>query len=293
MIPRHEIDAVWALIGFFSCKSADGKSLELLVHSLITYQCGSLPNPQGLSFSSEFAPNQHQLQTASKEVKRIRILLSSECFGTLPPIDTLMRDVVNNAVALEAASSYGSIARRGTDRKGRTTAKLWEACCNTLSIELINEVQGLLDVHDDQRQPISLAPSTELLTDCYSLVITFASMCVDTRGMLKKAKWKRIRGSLQSLIASFSQMASKAEKLPENETKERPEDTFASVFRHIGGGEDEDKIRADLSAPTYFREAASYLMIACIVARRRHGVTGDVGTSSSLTKQFRCDVSGL
>jgi len=279
MIPRHEIDAVWALIGFFSSKSADGKPLELLVHSLITYRCGSLP-----SFASDLAPNQHQLQTASKEVKRISVLLSSECFGTLPSIDTLMRDVVNNAVALEAASNHGSISRRGTDPNGRTTAELWEACCcKTSSIELI----GLLDSHDYEQNSLSLAPSTELLTNCYLFVITFASMCVDTRGMLKKAKWKRIRGSLQAMIANFSQTASRAEILPANETTK--EDTFASAFRHIGV-EDEDKIRADLSKESYFREAASYLMIACIVARSRHDVTGDVGTNSSLTKQFRCDL---
>jgi hypothetical protein len=293
-IPREKIDAIWSIIGFFSCctssmaqSAPDFKQPQMLLARLIFCDCGSLPNS-----NQQLPPPPLQVKTCSKEIKWVDALLSSRLLGDLPSMDSFVKQIIEKSVMLEAYDAVLSLLPSSPQAKvNRSVRQLWDySCINGSSKGIGSELQtDLMDVNsiflaNETNSVYRLSPSSVLLQKCVTMATSYASMT-----MIKSIRWKSFRTLLQSIASRFVDKALDIE-VHSNAARIRSNDDYTAMFQSII---ESATSQIEISqTSSHLREAACYLIFSGIVARSRYNSPGE-GNNFHLNKVLRENVSLL
>jgi hypothetical protein len=291
-IPRREIEAAWAIIGFFSCCATRNEVLSApnfklpqeLLYGLVHYKCGTLPN-----CDHQLPPSKVQVDTCSKEIKWIDTLLSSKLLGGLPSMDSVVKQIVEKCVMLEAFDNVLNMLPSPVAQVkiNKVVKQLWRYSRITgSSVELESDLQtGLMDVlsvNQIKNNVCCVTPSALLLQRCVSLVARYATIT-----MTKKPRWKGFRTVLLSLASEFDKRASELEAKSESKKRagsQSTADAFSEMFQSIETAIKSPIVKSPISS--HLREAACHIMLAGVVARSRHNAPGE-GNHFTLNNDFR------
>ena len=307
MLPRREIEAAWSIIGFVSrCATTNGlistpnvKPPQDLLCWLLHCNCGTLPNrdDQLPPSNHQLPPSKFQVDTCSKEITWVGTLLSSKMLGDLPLLDSVVKQIIERSVMLEAFDNVLNMLPSSVDQVKihQAVEQLWRYSCITgssvkLELDLGIGLMNSLSMDQGKYDVCSIMPSAVLLQRCVSLAVRYAMIT-----MTKKPRWKGFRAILLSLASEFDKRASELEEKSENRKAAcmgaLTADDHCQMMQQII--ETATKLPVvDSAISSHFREAACHVMLAGVVARSRHNAPGE-GNHFTLNKDFRDKVSVL
>jgi hypothetical protein len=272
---------MWFVICYFSSNpthaTSDDKKTISMLSSIVHSNCGIFPKDQP---PSELPAHKEHISTCCKEIEWIATLISCKSLGYLPDLDGFLSDLIQNAVQLESRDNrlccLTSFSNGSIEQLVRTS---WHAACRVEDVELPSFL-----VADERSVGWGLAPSTRLLQSCSLALKSYASLAIQ-----KKAKCKRLTGSLNALISAFDNKALEFEAnedaAPEttvNVTDEVDDfgNAFASAFTEINEFTRDRKV--DTPHAAYFRESACCIILSVLSARRESTAAGiDIGLNKA------------